>query len=228
MADWESYWNTVYQNRTDHPVFWDSVPERSALEDLQRFKPYMDTNLPLLDLGCGDGKQTRLLSKHFHQVIGADISPSAIQIAQEETLQEHNIKFMVFDATNIARANELHREFGDLNIYMRGVLHMIKTRHRHQFISNLGFLMGKKGVLYQIELPIEAYYVMRTLPVEVTSSIPKLVHRVGFNLEDRKRYYPEDEWVVFSEGNNVSLHTIHSTNNIIDGLPANYLILGKK
>jgi len=228
MPDWESYWNNVYQNKADTPVFWDSDPELAAVSDLKRFKPFMDTSLPLLDLGCGNGKQTRMLSRHFRQVIGADVSSSAIQIAREESAAESNIRYLVFDAVDTVQAQELHQQAGDMNIYMRGVLHMIKMRDRPQFTSNLGLLMGEKGVLYQIELPTEAFYAIRTLPENVTASIPKLVHRVGFNLEERERYYPEPDWLVLAEGNDASMHTIYSLESGPIGLPANYLILRKK
>jgi SAM-dependent methyltransferase len=228
MNDWESYWKTVYKNDKNRNIFWDSTPERAALEDIQRFKPYMNPDLPLLDLGCGNGRQTRFLSRYYNRVIGVDISSSAIRLAIEETLERENIEYRVFDALNIEQAVELHQEFGDMNLYMRGVLHMIKMHDRSKFISNLGILMGEVGVLYQIELPTEAFYYLRTLPEDILSSIPKIVRRVGFNLEDRASYYPDDQWIIIDEGNNVSINTGSFLERNDGGLPANFLILKKK
>jgi SAM-dependent methyltransferase len=188
----------------------------------------LDPDLPLLDLGCGNGRQTRFLSRYFSRVIGVDISPSAIQLAKKETIEEHKVNYRIFDALNVEETKEFHREFGDMNIYMRGVLHMIRMHDRPKFITNLEILLGDDGVLYQIELPTEAFYYLRTLPEEVLSSIPKIVRRVGFNLEDRAYYFPDDRWAIIDEGNNVILHTVPLIDGRDGGLPANYLILKKK
>jgi len=36
-----------------------------------------------LDFGCGVGRLTRVLARHFHQCLGVDISPTMIRMAQE-------------------------------------------------------------------------------------------------------------------------------------------------
>jgi len=39
-------------------------------------------DLPVADLGCGNGRQTMFLGQHFTTVIGTDISPAAIEQAR--------------------------------------------------------------------------------------------------------------------------------------------------
>jgi 2-polyprenyl-3-methyl-5-hydroxy-6-metoxy-1,4-benzoquinol methylase len=209
-------------------VFWDSAAERASREDFGRFKDHLDPDLPLLDLGCGNGRQSRFFAQHFKKVIGVDVSPSAIQLAQSETAEEGNIEYRVFDAVDTESAQALHEEFGDLNIYMRGVLHMIKTRDRSKFVDSLEILLGEKGVLYQIELPSKAILYLRTLPEEVFSRIPKITRRIGFNLEERESYYPKDKWTIIDQGQHVTINTATLTNGESGAVPANYLILKKK
>jgi SAM-dependent methyltransferase len=228
MKDWESYWDTIYKNGLKSRIFWDIVPESASQEELQRFQPYMNPDLPLLDLGCGNGGWTRFLSRYYKQVIGVDISSTAIQLAKEDSGDFDNIEYRVFDAVDMESARELHREFGDLNIYMRGVLHMVKMRDRKNFIESLEILLGEGGVLYQIELPTKAFYNLRTLPEEISSLIPRVVKRVGFNLEDRAYYFPDDRWAVIAEGENVMISTIPSLDGEEGGMPANYLIMRRK
>ncbi|RPI82453.1 MAG: class I SAM-dependent methyltransferase [Chloroflexi bacterium] len=228
MQDWESYWKTVVEKGEENRIFWDTSPELAALEDLDRFKSFMNPDLPLLDLGCGTGKQTRFLARHFPHVVGVDISSSVIQLAQEESEGVTNVEFMVLDAVKAEEAAAFHRIFGDVNIYMRGVLQTIKERDRRIFVSNLETLLGEKGVLYQIELPTKAFYYLREMPEEMWSAIPKVLRRVGFNLEDRTDYFPDDRWNVLNEGDNVTMHTVEFQGSANGGLPANFLVLKPK
>lgn len=227
MDEWESYWSHI-SDGTAGAVFWDDVSESDSAADLQRFIHHIDPDLPLLDLGCGHGRQTRFFAHHFRKVIGADISLSAVRIAEAESVDETNIEYRVFDGLDAESAYTLHQEFGDVNIYMRGVLHMIKWHDRRMFIDNLAILLGEKGTLYQIELPTKSILYMRSLPEELFSSLPKISRRVGFNNEDRRRFYPDDQWILVAEGSNVSLTTIPLAEGQKDMMPANYLILRNK
>lgn len=228
MQDWESYWKTVAQKGEESHVFWDASPETAALEDLRRFKPFMNAELPLVDLGCGTGKQSLFLAKHFPRVIGVDISASAIQIAREESAGKGNVEFKVLDAVKSEDAAAFHKAYGDVNIYMRGVLHMINVRDRGAFVSSLRTMLGKDGVLYQIELPTKAFYYLRKLPEELWSSIPKVVRRVGFDIEDRRKLFPDDLWELLDEGDDAVIRTASFPGSANGGLPANYLILKPK
>lgn len=228
MDTWEDYWSEIKETGMNAQVFWDSVPERAAQEDLQRFINYFDPDLPLLDLGCGNGRQSRFLAGSFRKVIGVDISPSAIQLAVSSTLSGGNIEFRVFDAIDEDAARALHEEFGDMNIYMRGVLHMIKRRNRAAFIENLGILLGTRGSLYQIELPSEAILYLRKLPETLFASIPKITRRIGFNLEERQVYYPDEKWIILDQGQPVFIHTVPLSDGNEGAVPANYLIARRR
>lgn len=228
MNDWESYWNNIRETGNTGQVFWDYVSESSSIEELARYKKYMDPSLPVLDLGCGNGRQSRFLAKHFKKVIGADISDSAIRLAKFESTGVDNVEFRVFDAINPNEAENLHAEFGDMNIYMRGVLHMIKRRFRPSFIENLELLLGHRGTLYQIEMPSEAILYLRTLPEEIFSQIPKITRRIGFNFEERQLYYPDERWIVLDQNQHVSISTIPLMDREVSAIPANYLILKRR
>lgn len=228
MKDWESYWQTINENSAGFKIFWDSMPENASMEDLARFQSYMEPDLPLLDMGCGNGRQTRFLARFFDRVIGVDISQAAVELARKETGEVENIEYRVLNAVNIEEAEALHAEFGDFNIYMRGVLHLIKMRDRKNFISSLEVLLGEKGVLYQIELPTKAFYHLRKVPEEVSVMIPRLVRRIGFNLEEKEFYFPQTCWEVIAEGEDVTINTMAFSDDSDGALPANYLILKRK
>ena len=233
---WDSYWRTVRETGKGGEVLWDNVPERAAAEDLIRFKRHVDENLPLLDFGCGNGRQTRFLAQHFKKVIGVDVSAAAVELAKKETARETNIEYRVLDGTSARQAEALHDEFGDFNIYMRGVFHCVQQKDRRAFVRSLEILLGEKGALYLIELRHGALSVLRKVPGDTPSGLPELVHNVvrhgirpiGFNPKDKEVYYPESRWRVLSEGHEVAINTVLLDDGQEMRVPASYLLLRPK
>lgn len=228
MSNWEDYWKSIQKTGLEGQVFWDTDAENASSEDLERFRSYMDRDLPILDLGCGNGRQTRFLAQYFSRAIGVDVSPSAIRLAISETDAEENVVYRVLDAANPEGAQALHDEFGDMNIYMRGVLHMIKRQDRANFITSLEILLGEHGVLYQIELASESILHLRALPETIFTQIPKVTRRVGFNYEEREAFYPDARWQVLAQGDGVAIRSIPLEDGKIDAMPANYLVLKRR
>jgi SAM-dependent methyltransferase len=134
---WENYWKTIKSTGRGGQVLWDNEPERASAEDVPRLKPHFDLSLPLLDFGCGNGRQTRYLAKHFDRVIGTDVSASAIAKAKEETINQPNIEYHLLDALRPEQAKAFHDKFGDVNIYMRTVLHVVQRKDRLVFAQSL-------------------------------------------------------------------------------------------
>src|SRR5262245_14194246 len=111
---WENYWRSIERTGTGGQVLWDSEPEGASAEDLNRFRGHMDPALPLLDFGCGNGRQARFLARHFPRVIGSDVSPSAIAKARLET-PDGTIEYRLLDALKPGEAQAFHDEIGDVN-----------------------------------------------------------------------------------------------------------------
>jgi SAM-dependent methyltransferase len=233
---WENFWQTIETTGRDGQVLWDSEPECASAEDLARFQGFMDPALPLVDFGCGNGRQTRFLARHFPRVIGTDVSPSALAKAQHEMAPEGNIEFRRLDALQPEQAQAFHDEFGDVNIYMRGVLHVTQRRDRRRFAESLGVLLGAKGTLYQIELSFSALDYFRTLPGDSPSGLPQHVHNVlrtgassvGFDLQDRPRVYPDSDWQILAHGEDVTIKTVVLSHGEEGRVPANYLVLRRR
>jgi SAM-dependent methyltransferase len=230
---WDSFWQTVHATGRGGEVLWDNIPERAAAEDLKVFKRHVDDRIPLLDLGCGNGRQTRFLARHFRKVIGVDIAPAAVELARRETVEEKNVEYGLLDATNPAEAEAFHQEHGDVNIYMRGVFHCVQQKDRANFVRSLEILLGERGTLYMIELQHGALSVLRKVPGDSPSGLPRLVHSVvrhgirpiGFNWKDRRTYYPEDRWRILGQGHEVAINTVLQVNGKETRVPATYLIL---
>jgi L-proline---[L-prolyl-carrier protein] ligase len=140
---WETYWRTTI--RDGQSPLWDVAADLADVTQL------MDTELPIIDVGCGNGTQTRQLADHFHRIVGADTSPSAIALARR-THPHPSITYLVLDIFDRNAAAALHHELGDANVYLRGVLHQIDPDLRAAFTAGLRLLLGDRGTLYLLEL----------------------------------------------------------------------------
>lgn len=230
---WNNYWKTIEKTGRGGQVLWDNEPERASAVDIERFRPHFDLRLPVLDFGCGNGRQTRFLAKQFDRVIGTDVSPRAIDLARGETAAAGmNIDYRVLDALRPEQARAFHAEFGDVNIYMRTVLHVIQRKDRQVFAESLAVLLGERGTLYQIELALCALDYFRTLPGNSPSGLPSHVHNViktgatsvGFEPKERPLVYPDEHWQVIAEGPD-TIKTVPLYHGDEGHVPASYLIL---
>jgi SAM-dependent methyltransferase len=231
---WENYWRTIQSTGRGGQVLWDNEPERASAEDLPRFRPHiLHPSLPLLDFGCGNGRQTRYLASHFDRVIGTDVSPSAVAKAREETPAAQKIEYRVLNGLKPEDAHAFHDEFGDVNIYMRTVLHVLQDEDKPRFAECLAILLGERGTLYQIELSLCALDYFRTLPGNSPSGLPEHVHNVirtgatsvGFDPIQRPRVYPDSKWEVVDHGDQVTINTVPLYHGDEGKVPANYFIL---
>jgi len=154
---WDSYW---HDNRaTLEQVFWDSPPEQAVRDELRRFGAHFTTDLPMIDVGCGNGTQTSELARHFARVIGVDVSPAGLEIARQ-THTADNLEYAVLDILDAAAATALHASLGDANVYVRTVLHQLGADEHSQAVATLAQLLGTRGRAMVCELApaAEAYF----------------------------------------------------------------------
>ena len=236
---WESYWQTIHRTGAGGEVLWDSAPEKASGDDLPRFVAHMDPELPLIDIGCGNGRQTRFLAGHFRRVIGLEVSPAAVELARRETAGTpvaSRVSYRVWNGADPREAEALHREVGDANLYMRTVFHCVQRPDRPHFVASLATLLGERGTLYLIELTRGALETLRQFPGDSPSGLPRLVHNVvrngihpiGFSRHDRETYFPDDHWTILEQGDGITIKTVLLANEAAAEVPANYLVLRRR
>jgi len=232
QQQWNNFWSDTKETGYAGDVLWDVTPENASQVDLARFAPWFSPDLPLLDLGTGNGRQARFLAQHFSRVIGVDVSEAAINLAKQETMNQPNLTFRVLDATDPTQAKALHDAYGDMNIYIRGVVHVIQKTDRPNFVKGLCTLLGTRGTLYQTELDHEALPYFRQFPGDSPSGLPDLMHRVvsygitpiGFALDKLHEVYTPDAWNILAQSNEARMNTIEIAPGKNGAVPANYLI----
>jgi SAM-dependent methyltransferase len=161
---WEGFWREAPDEQG--AVFWDAEPVLTAGVHLALFEPHLAApGLPLVDLGCGNGTQTRFLADRYPRVIGADLSAAALDRARLAD-RAGQASYRLFDAAEKAEAEMLHAELGDTNVYMRGVLHQCEPADRQVLVDGLAALVGDRGRAFVVELAEAAGAVLRGLAQE--------------------------------------------------------------
>jgi len=147
---WEGFWREAPDEQG--AVFWDAEPALTVGVHLALFEPHLtDPGLPMVDLGCGNGTQTRFLADRFPHVVGADLSAAALEHARHAD-PAGQATYRLLDAVEKTEAETLHAELGDANVYMRGVLHQAEPDDRQSLVDGLAALVGDRGRAFLVEL----------------------------------------------------------------------------
>jgi SAM-dependent methyltransferase len=228
LKSWEGFWSTL--SGTPGEIFWDADPAHAAQQDLALFQGSIDPQFPLIDLGCGNGTQTRFLADHFAKVIGTEIAPAAVEIARTKNAA-HNISYRVLDVLRPDDAQTLHEEIGDANVYMRAVLHQLSPVDHTTAIQSIERLLGRKGVLFLVELssaaePYFAQLIKQHGPPHGLARVFQHQITPGMvNENDLEVLFPPDRFTLLRTGPS-HIHTVHTlpTGGVVK-VPAFYAIL---
>jgi len=231
LTSWEGFWST--STGTPGEIFWDADPAHAAQQDVVLFQGSVDPQLPLIDLGCGNGTQTRFLADHFARVIGTEISPAAVEIARTKNAAP-NITYRVLDVLCPDDAQALHEEIGDANLYMRAVLHQLSPVDHATAIQSIERLLGRKGVLYLVELSsaAEPYFTKLITQYGPPPGLARVFqHEITpgmLNENELDVLFPPDRFTLLSTGKS-HIHTVHTlpTGEVVR-VPAFYAILRQR
>ncbi|MFJ8822934.1 class I SAM-dependent methyltransferase [Streptomyces sp. NPDC102467] len=169
-------WETFWEDAPEGPgsVLWDAEPALTVGLHLALFEPQLTAvDLPLVDLGCGNGTQTRFLADRYPKVVGVDLSDAALDRARHADPAEQ-AAYRQLDATVREQVDALHAELGDANVYMRGVLHQSERGDRQPLVDALAALIGERGRGFVVELSERAGTILRDLAHHPAGPPPKL------------------------------------------------------
>ncbi|MER5382844.1 class I SAM-dependent methyltransferase [Streptomyces sp. NPDC002688] len=158
---WEGFWREAPGEQGE--VFWDAEPALTVGVHLGLFESHLAArDLPFVDLGCGNGTQTRFLADRFPRVVGTDLAAAALDLAQGAD-PAGRARYRLLDAADKTEAEALHAELGDANVYMRGVLHQAEPDDRQPLADGLATLAGERGRIFLVELAEAAGTLLREL-----------------------------------------------------------------
>ncbi|MFJ9241320.1 class I SAM-dependent methyltransferase [Streptomyces sp. NPDC101776] len=147
---WEGFWREAPDGQG--AVFWDAAAAQTVGLHLALFEPKLrDPGLRMVDLGCGNGTQTRFLADRFTHVVGVDLSAAALDHARLAD-PAGQATYRLLDAADKTEVEALHAELGDANVYMRGVLHQVEPDDRQPLVDGIATLIGERGQAFLVEL----------------------------------------------------------------------------
>ncbi|MEU9985118.1 methyltransferase domain-containing protein [Streptomyces sp. NPDC050856] len=228
---WESYWGDIPDDPGE--AIWDSDPSLTAIPHLELFAPYADPGLPVVDLGCGSGTQTRCLADHFPLAVGVDLSHAAVELARRAD-PAARARYAQLNAADTGAVRELHRSLGDSNVYMRAVMHQSEAQDRPLIAAAVAELVGERGRAFVVELTTESKTLLGELLEEPGGPPPKLARVVAHGLKPAASPDREVPALLRAAGLTVLAHgrtALAQTEYRADGtridLPAQWLIVGR-
>ncbi|WP_053685791.1 class I SAM-dependent methyltransferase [Streptomyces sp. IGB124] len=142
---WERYWAGIQRTGRGGDVIWDADSGEEFQWLLDQAQRHFRPDLPLIDLGCGNGRYSRELAPHYPSVVGVDVSVSAIDHARREAEGVANVDYLAIDMTDAEQAAVLGE--GPYNIFVRGVFHVLDTEARARLAAVADRLLGDEGTL---------------------------------------------------------------------------------
>jgi SAM-dependent methyltransferase len=227
---WDQFYSELARGNKGKAL-WDVDPDLAVALDYARFSAYLNKNLPILDFGCGTGQQTVWLGSHYLRGIGIDVSQNAVELAnQYHTID--NVDFRLADQTDPKFNANLRAEYGDMNVYVRGVLHQIMTEHQSGIVDSLKILMGEKGRLYLIEVAdnIREYLsdesaAFASLPAPMRRTLISRLPPQGLSIKELTRLFPKKDFNIITNGSSQLNTNIKFINGNSIQIPAVYCIV---
>jgi SAM-dependent methyltransferase len=207
---WERYWSEIGSTGPHGQVLWDAGVRDEMDAAIGRLRVHADMSLPVVDLGCGNGRQARALAAYASRVVGLDAAESAVRRAADESEDVPNAEFRHADVTEPGLGERLHAELGDVNVHLRGVLHVVDAAHRPAVVENIRVLLGDRGVVHlcETDVPGDALEYLEVQGATPTS-MPDVVRRLvaaglrppsHFGAGEVATHFPDAAWCVLASG----------------------------
>jgi hypothetical protein len=104
-----------------------------------------------VDVGCGNGNQTRWLNDRWPAVVGVDMSAAAVERARKA--HGSHVRFQVLNILDGSGTRALAQDLGPVNMLVRFVLHLQPTpEERGAATANLRVLAGGEGTIVNLEV----------------------------------------------------------------------------
>ena len=235
---WERYWSGIRRTGAGGDVLWDAASADEHERVLARILARMDTSLPMVDVGCGNGRFSRLFAAHVPRVLGVDISPAAVEMARAESRGAGNVEYRVLDVSVPGVGRELARELGEVNVFMRGVFHVLDAGQRARVVDNLAEILGRRGAVYCMETnyegdPLDQLVAqgatMTRLPEPIRKCIAAGIRPPShFGDAEVREFFPSPAWETLESGPLVIHGLPLTTADEFEPIPGFYAIVRQR
>lgn len=209
---WNRFWAGVTETGDGGDVLWDTSSHHELDGYLQLIGQHLDAALPIVDVGCGNGRFTRALSTEFPCALGVDLSPHAVSRARDESAGFPAARYLAMDVTAAGAGTSLRAEVGEANVFVRGVFHVLDGPARVALAANLLDLVGMRGRVFLAETDFRGTglgYIAhlgataRRIPHALAQAISSLPRPGHFGGPERIETFPTAAWELVDEGSTV-------------------------
>jgi SAM-dependent methyltransferase len=236
-AGWEQYWSSIRATGVGGDVLWDAGDLGEMQGYLAVMQTHLDTSLPIIDIGCGNGRFTRHLVPISRSVVGIDLSPSAIAVAKSESTDSSAVEFLSMDATVPGATDVLASERAPANVFVRGVFHILDPSARVELARNLLPITGATGRVFLAETDFRGSgleYLAnlgatpRWIPGPLERAIRDLPRPGHFGRTEREQSFDGADWELIVDGPTV-IETIPLTGSTEPGhIPGYFAVLAQR
>jgi SAM-dependent methyltransferase len=226
---WQRYWRETTGTGSRGDVLWDTSEPSELARYRQLAADHLDRSLPLVDLGCGNGRYTRGLADMFPRTLGVDLAPAAVELARAESVGSP-AEFRPWDITAPDSGPRLRDLVGEANVFMRGVLHVLTPASRRAAVETIRSLVGDRGRALIVETDFRAGtldYLEHLgarpshFPAPLARALTTLPRPNHFGRPELARTFPASDWTVLLEGptpiEGVPMHDGSANPEIIPG-----------
>ncbi|WP_381557066.1 class I SAM-dependent methyltransferase [Streptomyces eurythermus] len=228
---WESFWSETSDARGE--AIWDCDPALSAAPHSELLLPHADPGRTIVDLGCGNGTQTRYLATRFARAVGVDLSHAAVEHARRAA-GDVPVEFQQLDLTDTDAVRALHRRLGDSHVYMRAVIHQSEPAARPAVAAAVAEIIGTEGRAFVVELTSGSRDVLSRAAAGPAGPPPKLrrVFQHGLKPADAPddeipRLFTEAGLTVLADGKTALPQTEYLPDGTRIDLPARWFVLAR-
>jgi SAM-dependent methyltransferase len=206
---WNRYWAQVRDTGVGGDVLWDTGDLDEAQVYLNLMRDHLDLGLPLVDIGCGNGRFTRRLAAHVPSVLGVDLAANAIAHAVRESAGVPNLTYRVLDVAVPGATDPIAADLAPLNVFVRGVFHVLTPTERAAVARNLLPLVGTTGRVILTETNYRGgslgylHHLGATaghIPGPLQRAIRTIPQPGRFGPEERQQTFPTADWTLISDG----------------------------
>ena len=129
------YWDEYYK-KDNAPSFPSPFAEYVASK--------LSTKQNILEIGCGNGRDSKYFSSKGHHVTGLDRSIEAIELCKNLYSSDEPIEFFYGTITDIAKTNKKKYDL----IYSRFVIHAMSLNEELEMLKISYKLLNKNGQLF--------------------------------------------------------------------------------
>lgn len=139
---WEQAWLRVKQASTKIPESMEFIPKIPEV-----FKKYNAKRV--LDIACGSGWLGFYLAEHGFEVVGADLSPSAIRLANEVLQEEKkNLKNISFVCEDMMNLNFPENHFD--GILINAAVEHLDYKRAKEFFSKIKYFLKADAIMFGV------------------------------------------------------------------------------